>query len=67
MAMLPAHLYLSLKSAFMEEDITLGGDDALFYWVGDRCGLIRSEKWGSAKSQRLAQRGDSVTKVLTEA
>lgn len=38
-AVLPEHLCLSLKSAFMEEDVLVGGDDALFYWVRDRCGL----------------------------
>lgn len=38
-AVLPAHFCFSLKSAFMEEDVLAGGDDVLFYWVGDRCGL----------------------------
>lgn len=62
MAVLPAHLCLSLKSAFMEEDIILGSD-VMFYWI-NRWPLI-DQKSGIEKSHRdLLRKMTQVIKFL---
>lgn len=65
MAVSPAILCLSLKSAFMEEDIILGSD-VMFYWVY-RWPLI-DQKTGVEKSHRdLLRKMIQLIKFLIQA